>query len=160
MDILGTAHLGLALAAIGFGAMVMVSAKGTRVHRWLGRCYGVAMLGLNATALLIYDLFGTFGPFHWLALASLATLIAGLTAAWRRRPAGGWVRMHAEFMSWSYVGLLAAAVAETASRIPGAPFAGSVIAASLVVLAIGGIVLRARLPAAVQGAGRRRHRSD
>lgn len=160
MDTLGTVHLGLALAAIGFGATVLVSAKGTRVHRWLGRCYGTAMLGLNATALLIYDLFGTFGPFHWLALASLATLITGVAAAWRRRPAGGWVRMHAEFMGWSYVGLLAAALAETVSRVPGAPFAGSVIAASIVVMVIGGIVLRARLPAAVAGAGRRSHKTD
>ena len=160
MDIMGTTHLGFALTAIGFGAIVLVSTKGTRRHRWLGRCYGAAMLGLNATALLIYDLYGEFGPFHWLALASLATLTAGLAAAWRRRPAGGWVRMHAEFMAWSYVGLLAAALAETVSRIPGAPFAGSVIAASVIVIVAGGIVLRARLPAAVHGVGRVAHRPD
>ena len=51
------------------------------------------MLLLNATALLIYNLFGHFGPFHIAALVSLCTVVAGLWSALRHRP--GWVTRHA-----------------------------------------------------------------
>ncbi len=156
MDIPGTLHYGSALGALALGAVVALGRKGTPAHRWLGRAYLAAMLLLNFSALTIYDLFGGFGAFHWMALASLATLLAGYGVARRRRR--GWVRMHGEFMGWSYVGLLAAAVAESVSRIPGAPFGVSVTVSSLIVLAVGGLVLKARLPASVRsvGAGDRR----
>ena len=91
----------------------------------MGRGYGAAMLGVNLTALMIYELFGRFGPFHWTALASLATLLVGYWSVRRKRP--GWRYRHAYFMTGSYVGLLAAAVSETASRVPGWPFGASVI---------------------------------
>ncbi len=149
MNILGTAHWLSALLALTVGAVVVLSQKGTRAHRRLGWIYLVAMIWLNATALLIYDLFGGFGPFHWMALASLLTLAGGYVAARRRRR--GWIRMHGELMGWSYVGLVAAAVAEGVSRLPGAPFAASVIVSSLAVIGLGGLALRARLPAAIRG---------
>ena len=59
---LGFAHLLFALMAILFGTLVIASAKGTPLHRWLGRGYLVMMLALNGSALAIYELFGRFGP--------------------------------------------------------------------------------------------------
>ncbi len=52
-------------------------------------------------------------------------------------------------MSGSYVGLLAAAAAETLSRIPATPFWGMVIFATVAVTVIGLIVMRWSLPAAL-----------
>ena len=69
MDVSGTLHYGSALAALALGAAVALARKGTRSHRWLGRAYLAAMLLLNFSALTIYDLFGGFGVFHWMALA-------------------------------------------------------------------------------------------
>ena len=74
---LGLVHVLTALAAMFFGAAVIFNRKGTRKHRWMGRSYLAMMLTLNVTALLNYELYGQFGPFHWMVLASLATVIAG-----------------------------------------------------------------------------------
>jgi uncharacterized membrane protein len=139
---LGLVHLLTAVAALLFGAGVLFFRKGTRRHRWLGRCYLVSMLALNFTALLIYEVFDGFGVFHWLALFSLASVLGGYQAVWRKFP--GWKVPHAHFMVGSYVGLVAAAVAEVASRVPGWSFGASVIISSAVVL-IAGVALMMKL---------------
>lgn len=113
----------------------MFCRKGTRKHRWVGRSYVFMMLGLNLTALLNYELYGRFGPFHWMVLASLATVAAGMVPTWRKAP--GWIYGHAYFMAWSYIELMVAAVAEIASRIPGWSFGPSVIISSVVVIVAG-----------------------
>jgi hypothetical protein len=99
------------------------------------------MVLLNVTALAIYDLFGSFGPFHWLAVISLATVVAGFVPVFLRRPRGGWLRLHAYFIPWSYVGLVAGAVAEVVSRIPGFDFGWSVLLSSVSVIIAGGFVV-------------------
>jgi hypothetical protein len=73
------------------------------------------MSGLIMTAFMIYDLFGGWGAFHWAAVAALGTLIGGLVSVMGMRREG-WVMRHATWMSWSYVGLLAAFVAESMTR--------------------------------------------
>lgn len=55
---LGLIHILAALAAMLFGAAVVVARKGTRRHRWMCRGYFFMMLALNATALLNYELYG------------------------------------------------------------------------------------------------------
>jgi uncharacterized membrane protein len=152
----GLAHLVCAAAAIFFGAGIIVTPKGTPRHRQMGRIYGLSMLGLNVTALLIYRLSGTFGPFHVAALLSLLTVIAGVVAVVTRRPRATWLTLHANFMSWSYVGLLAAAAAEAATRIPAAPFWGMVAVASLAVFAVGGYLVITRIPRVLSNAFSRR----
>lgn len=117
MSTLGAVHFVFALVAIAAGAWVLLIPKGTRWHRTLGHVYVGGMLGLNITALLIYRMTGRFGPFHVFAVIALATLaLAMYTVLWRR-PKKGWIEAHATWMSWSYVGLIAAAVSETASRV-------------------------------------------
>lgn len=134
----------MALAAMFFGTAIIVSRKGTRKHRWMGRSYVSMMLGLNGTALMNYELYGQFGPFHWMVLVSLATVVAGFVPAWRKTP--GWIYRHAYFMAWSYIGLMAAAVAEVASRVPGWSFGPSVVISSVVVIVVGGWLMRKTIP--------------
>jgi uncharacterized membrane protein len=69
---IGLAHLIIALLAIVFGTLVILSRKGTRKHKWLGRAYSGSMVAVNVSALLIYELFGGFGLFHWMARFLLA----------------------------------------------------------------------------------------
>ena len=141
---LGVFHLLTAIAALLIGALVLFARKGTRRHRWLGRTYLVSMLALNFSALMIYEVFDGFGVFHWLALLSLASVLGGYQAVWRKFP--GWKVPHAHFMVGSYVGLVAATVAEVASRVPGWSFGASVFISSAVVIVAGVALMRKLLP--------------
>jgi uncharacterized membrane protein len=141
---LGLAHFVCALAAIFFGAWILFSKKGTKLHKMVGRAYVVAMWLLNITALMDYELYGFFGPFHWMALISLTTVVFAHLAVLRKRP--NWKQSHAYLMAWSYVGLIAAAVAETASRVPGWSFGYSVIISSVITLLIGMCLIRILIP--------------
>jgi uncharacterized membrane protein len=158
---LGLFHLTTAIVALAAGAAVLLTTKGTRRHRRMGWLFVSAMVALNGSALLIYRLFGGFGPFHAFALISLATVIAGTVAAIRARKArmardpqrrSKLVGMHYQFMTWSYVGLCAAAVSEIATRLPafryapgdGAAFGVAVGVATIAVMVIGGRLIVAR----------------
>ena len=158
---LGWTHTGAALTALAAGAAVLLTRKGTRRHRQLGWAYVVSMLLLNGTALLIYRLFGRVGPFHVGAVFSLVTVVAGTVAALgaRRARAGRdavararALERHYQWMTWSYVGLAAAAVSELATRMPalrprpgqGLAFGLTVAAATLLVIGVGARLIRGR----------------
>ena len=163
MSLLGQVHLASAIVSLGSGAVVLLmSPKGTRLHRQIGWVYVVSMLALNVTALMIYRLFGGFGPFHVAAIVSLAGLLPGVLAARRAKSArlarnqlarGHRVGQHYYFMTWSYVGLWAAAVSEVATRMPiarpgpgaGLAFGIAVAVATLVVVAVGAWLIRTRV---------------
>ena len=132
---LGLVHLVLALLAVVFGTLVIGAPKGTPRHRRLGRAYLLAMVGLNGTALAIYELFGRLGPFHCMALLSLLTLVAGYLPA--RTRSTGWMSRHAYFMAGSYVGLIAALASEILTRLPGLSLFTGVLIASAVVIVVG-----------------------
>lgn len=142
MSLIAAGHTISAVVALACGALVLLLRKGTARHRFLGRIYVVAMVVLNTTALTIFRLFDGFGPFHVGALISLATVVPAFLAAYRKRP--GWLSRHYFLMSFSYVGLLAAAASEAATRLPRTPFWGAVATASLVVLLVGGAVVFVR----------------
>ena len=146
MDILGQGHFLTAIVAIVTGAIVVFRAKGTVFHRWCGRVYLVSMLLVNLSALSIYDLWGHFGPFHAAAIFSLVTVLIGALAVWRRRPGNGWKMAHAYWMSWSYVGLCAAAVSESATRYLHYDFGWSVAIATALVVLIGAKIINHRVP--------------
>jgi uncharacterized membrane protein len=141
MTATGTIHTAFGVAALACGLGVLLRPKGTRGHRVLGWAYAASMVGLLATAFLIYRLFGGFGPFHWAAVAGVATLAGGLAAV-RRRPRGAWRERHAYLMSYSYLGLVAATAAEIATRVPGVEFAAGAAVASVAVTAVGAVVIR------------------
>ena len=112
----GAAHFYSACAAIALGFAVLLLRKGTRAHRAIGLLYGFTMLSVNASALMLYHLTGHFGVFHFLALISLFCVVWGVSAAifrWK-----SWLNSHYRGMSFSYLGLLAAACAEAMVRVP------------------------------------------
>ncbi|MGZ8376988.1 MAG: DUF2306 domain-containing protein [Gemmatirosa sp.] len=141
MPLLGQVHVVAAVLALASGALVLRRPKGTAPHRALGWVYVGAMLLTNLTALGIYRLFGRFGPFHAAALASLVTTLLGIAATRLRTRRSNWVTHHYFWMTYSYVGLVAAAVAETTTRTlrpqSGAAFGVAVLVASLAVFAVG-----------------------
>ena len=151
-DALGSLHLLAAGAALALGTAVAVSPKGTATHRAIGHSYLGAMVALNLTALLIYDLSGRWNLFHFAALVSLATILLGWRAARRRRP--GWRLAHGTWMLWNYVGLLCATTSELVVRVPGlvrgpASFGIAIGVASMLTAAVGGFLIHravARIP--------------
>lgn len=145
MDI-GKVHLMLALVALASGAGVLLRRELGRSHRRAGWVFVGSMVGMNVTALFIYDLTGRPGPFHVLAVFSLVGVVVGVTHARRRRPTGSWRPLHAYWMAWSYVGLLAAAASEITTRVPESSFWWMVVGSSGAVILAGALVIRARLP--------------
>ena len=138
-------HIIAAVAALLLGGVVFPMRKGTRLHVRVGFGYVVSMIVMNVTAFGIYRLTGSVNPFHMGAFFSLATVLAGWVPAIRRKPRDGWLQLHFEFMSWSYVGLVAGAVSEAVTRLPQAPFVGAVVAGSAMVFLLGGmLIVRAR----------------
>lgn len=138
-DSIGLIHLITALVAILSGTFVLVLNKGTRLHKQIGYIYAVNMLLLNATAFGIYRLFGGFGIFHFAALVSLFTLLGGMIPVITKRPKHKWVELHYIYMYWSVIGLYAAFVSETLTRIPKTPFFGMVGIATFAVMLLAGI---------------------
>jgi uncharacterized membrane protein len=146
LDPLGLVHALLGVAALILGIAQLLRRKGTPLHRRVGQAYVLSMALLNATALMIYDLDGRFGPFHVASLVSLATVAAGFVPVYLRRPRDAWMHLHAYFMCWSYVGLLAAFVSEVAVRVPGVGFGAAVFVATAVVMASGAVLIHTRVP--------------
>lgn len=141
MSTLGGTHLAFAVVAMGVGAVVVLRRKGTRSHRAIGWIYALSMLGMNVTALMIYRLFGGFGPFHVAAIASLFTLFGGMYFV-IVRPKNNWLAYHYSFMNWSYVGLLAAAASEIGTRVEGFQFWWAVLIATAIIIGIGARLIK------------------
>lgn len=140
----GVIHLVAALAAMGLGTAVLLTAKGTLAHKRVGYGYVVAMITVNVTAFNIYVLYHKFGPFHFAALWSSVSIVAGMVPVLIKRPGKGrWLGIHYYFMNWSVVGLYAAFWAETLVRFfPMQQFWPVVIVATVGTTIIGGRLIR------------------
>ena len=109
-------HVLCGFLALLTGGAILFFPKGTRLHKAFGYTYVVSMVALNLSALFIYKVFHSFGPFHAFALVSLLSVLAGFWPVFRRKT--GWLKSHYEWMGWSYCGLCAAAVAELGTHPP------------------------------------------
>jgi uncharacterized membrane protein len=109
-------HVLTAALALLVGAVQLRRPKGTRAHRRIGWAYALLLLVLNTTALSMYRETGRWNHFHWLAVASLVTLVValGALAADRHR----WWPMHAYAMAGSYLGVILAGVFQLATHVP------------------------------------------
>ena len=145
MSPVGIGHLSFALVALASGTAVVLGAKGTPLHVRLGKLFVVAMVGTNATAFMIYDLHGGFGQFHVAAAASTLAMLPGVWAVVGPKTDPRWLPRHAFYMSWTYVGLVAAGVAQIASRVLPFPFDANVALSIAIVVLAGAWVIRARL---------------
>ncbi|MDA0207723.1 MAG: DUF2306 domain-containing protein [Acidobacteria bacterium] len=142
---LGTAHVALAIASLTLGAMMFLQQKGGQRHRLLGYLYAGALLLVNSSALLVYEQSPGLGPFHILALVSLATLSGGFIPAFLRQPADSWLDSHAYFMSWSYVGLAAAGAAQMGTMLVG-PGVSPVMIPTVLIVVVGALLIHSRVP--------------
>lgn len=143
MSPLGIVHTIFAAAALLCGLLVLVTDKGTASHRRLGWAYVAAMVGMLATSFGLYRLFGRFGIFHAFSIWAAVTLLMGVLPAVGKR-GRAWVDRHYYWMTYSYVGLLAAAASEAATRLPGVPFGPAVAVATGTVLLLGAMVVHTR----------------
>jgi uncharacterized membrane protein len=150
MDPLGTFHVASAVLALVAGCVIVLQQKGGGVHRRWGWTYAGAMVALNLSALMLYRLTGTFGPFHVAALFSLLTIVAGLVPA--RQRGRGWMHRHAYWMAGSYVGLWAALAAELTTRVDGLPFWATAAWTSFAVFAVGAALVGRNVPHAMKTA--------
>jgi uncharacterized membrane protein len=116
-DLTGLIHTVAALLAMATGSVIFLRPKGGARHRQIGYVYTAAMVIMLITAFIIYRLTGGFNALHFAAILSSITLIIGLKFALFRTPTAGWYFYHFLWMSWSYVGLLAAFVAELSTRV-------------------------------------------
>ena len=140
---LGLIHIVSAVVAMIAGAIVLLNQKTTRFHKRTGYVYVGSMVILNATAFLIYHLFGRFGPFHVAAVFSTVSILGGMVPMFFRRQITGWLHWHYFFINWSVVGLYAAFWAETLVRlVPMAQFWPVVVGATVGTAITGSILIR------------------
>jgi uncharacterized membrane protein len=139
------AHVLAAFSALGAGAAVLLSPKGTHTHRVIGAVYVLALVVVNVAALSLHRE-NTFGVFHVLAVASLATIGVGLSPLLFGKRSPTAIATHAYCMTWSYAGLVAAGCGQltvAVSRDSGAWVVPVTVAA---VLSVSGIVIFGRVP--------------
>ena len=68
------AHALAALAAVGLGAAQLALPKGTRRHRLMGYAWVALLAGVAASGLFIHQM-RQVGPFSWIHLLSVFTLV-------------------------------------------------------------------------------------
>ncbi|GGZ96679.1 hypothetical protein GCM10008090_01140 [Arenicella chitinivorans] len=145
---IGFVHTVCAVIAILIGALVILLTKGTKQHKMLGYAYFAAMISMNVTALFTKSIY-SFGPFHWMAIGSMTLVTAGILVPVLFRRSQNWLKIHYDFMLWSYVGLIAAMFSEVAVRVPavgtviggGSLFWSLVISSSIATFIIGGYMI-------------------
>lgn len=75
------------------------------------------MFTMLITALSIYYLTGSFNVLHGFAIISTIQLCRGLYHSIFRKPKGKWLDLHYRWICYSYIGLCAALVAESSTRV-------------------------------------------
>ena len=117
-DNIGLIHLVFSITSLITGTLVLSLTKGTNTHRKIGYAYSISMFVVLATSFAMYNLFGSWGIFHWTALVSSLTLALGLIPIFTKKPEKNYISIHFIFMYWSVIGLYGAFMAETLVRLP------------------------------------------
>ena len=117
-DEIGLIHLIFSIVSLISGTLILWLTKGTKLHKRIGYVYSIAMFIVLLTAFFMYNLFGTWGIFHWTAVVSSLTLVCGLLPILLKRPKNNYISLHFCFMYWSVIGLYGAFMAETFVRLP------------------------------------------
>ena len=108
-----TLHLYASLLALGLGAILLLSPKGTMPHRILGSTWVLAMAFSALSSFWfgggVLPLIGHFGPIHLLSLWVLVALAVAVVAILKGR-----VEQHRGWMVGAYLGLVGAFVGSLA----------------------------------------------
>jgi len=110
---IGYLHLLFSVISMITGLIVILNTKGTKFHKRVGYVYVVNMLLLNISSFLISN-FNGFSIFHFFAIVSLITILAGMYPVLKRTK--NWLQKHYYFMAWSVVGLYCAFWSEVGTR--------------------------------------------
>jgi uncharacterized membrane protein len=115
---LGSIHVLCATTALILWAAILLGRKGTALHVRLGWLYLLSMTCMNLIALPIHRLTGGFNAFHIIAIISLAMVVAAVIQIALRSRLRRWLWRHYQYMTWSYVSLIAGACNEAFVHIP------------------------------------------
>lgn len=110
---IGYLHLLFSIISMITGLIVILNTKGTKFHKKVGNVYVVNMLLLNISSFFISN-FNGFSIFHFFAIVSLITILAGMYPVLKRSK--NWLQKHYYFMAWSVVGLYCAFWSEVGTR--------------------------------------------
>jgi uncharacterized membrane protein len=112
----GAIHAALALLGIALGLVQLVRPKRGAGHRARGYAFVYAMLIADGAAMLVFQFTGQFNILHIGAMVNLVSIAFAIIPVLRSPRPANWKRQHYCGMSWSYVGLLAAAATEFVVR--------------------------------------------
>jgi uncharacterized membrane protein len=112
----GTIHAVLALLCIVVGAVQLLRPKGDARHRAMGYAYVYAMLVADGTAMLVYRFTGQFNAFHVGAIVNFILIVLAMLPLLQNPRPANWKLRHYYRITWSCVGLIAAAVTELIVR--------------------------------------------
>ena len=112
----GAIHTVLAMLGIVVGSIQLLRPKGGSMHRALGYAFVYAMLVADGTAMLVFQFTGRFNILHVGAMVNLLCIVLAIVPVLRSPRPSNWKNQHYTWMSWSYVGLLAAAATELVVR--------------------------------------------
>ena len=146
----GAIHTVLAAGGIVVGLIQLLRPKGGSIHRALGYAFVYAMLIADGTALLVFQFTGRFNILHVGAVANLVCIILAVVPVLRSPRPSNWKNQHYYWMSWSYVGLLAAAATELVVRTSHLATRGQAwtvtAAVSVIVTVIGYVIINRYRP--------------
>ncbi len=150
LTIAGWIHTVLSTTGILVGAEQLIRTRRDRLHRWLGYVYVGSMLVADCTILTVYRFSGHFNVFHVGAIVNMVMIALALRPMLARPRPRQWRVMHYMFISWSYVGLLAAALTELVIRTqplgPGGPTIFATMVASTLVATVGAVLIQRHKP--------------
>ena len=142
---LATGHIGAAIATLLVGAAVLVLPKGTQTHQVIGAVYVGVLVVVNVAALSLHRE-NAFGVFHALAVASLATIVVGLSPLLLGKRSPPVIATHAYCMTWSYAGVVAAGCGQLAAAVS-EESPGWVVPVTIgTVLSLSGVAIFGRVP--------------
>jgi len=112
-SIAGAFHVLMALVGLLTGAYILLTVKGTKLHKGIGYVFSFALLIVNISALFIYD-FNSGEPsiFHYLIIISMFCLLYGLYPMFKKPHILGRISKHLKGMTGAALGLWAAGATE------------------------------------------------
>ena len=127
ISVVGWIHTIGCIAALVFGAMNLVAAKGTPRHKLRGRGYAASMVVAMGLSLFIYRFDiplargarpgpSVFGLFHWFTVFAIVFTLLGYCAASHQRPSLG-AYAHPVAMTLSYYLLIRGLINELFTRV-------------------------------------------
>lgn len=127
ISIIGWIHTTGCIAALVFGAMNLVAAKGTPHHKFRGLSYLISMIVAMGLSFWIYRFDiplvrgarpgpHVFGLFHWFTVFALFFTLLGYYAA-SRQGRGFWAYTHPVAMTLSYYLLVGGLINELFARV-------------------------------------------